>query len=68
MIELIYGRAGSEADILFEKDGKSFNVKLKRVDANAIKWHVHNAPAKQDPECRIKRKTNGSHSSRRTAE
>ncbi len=53
MIELIYGRAGSEADILFETDGKSYSVKLKRVDANAIKWHVHNAPAKQDPEGRI---------------
>ncbi len=51
-IELIYGRAGSEEDLLFEKDGKSYCAKLKRVDANGIKWHVYNAPAKQDPESR----------------
>jgi C-terminal processing protease CtpA/Prc len=52
-IELIYGRAGSEEELLFEKDGNSYSVKLKRVDANGIKWHVYNAAAKQDTESRI---------------
>ncbi len=51
-IELIYGRAGSEADLLFEKDGKSCSAKLKRVDANTIKWHAYSAPDRQDPESR----------------
>ena len=36
--ELLYGKSGSEAVITLEKEGKQFDVKLKRRDATGIKW------------------------------
>ncbi len=48
MIELMYGRAGSEADLLFEKDGKQYYVRLKRTDARGIKWYDPGISVKSD--------------------
>ncbi|MCR5086838.1 MAG: hypothetical protein K6B39_05545 [Lachnospiraceae bacterium] len=46
-IELLYGRAGSEAILTFEKDGKAFDVSLRRVDATQIKWCDYGMPKAQ---------------------
>ena len=43
-IELLYGKEGSEALLTFEKDGKSFDVTLRRVDATGIKWSNSGMP------------------------
>lgn len=47
MIELLYGRAGSEVVLTLEKDGKEFDVRLRRVDATGIKWYTSGMPVPQ---------------------
>lgn len=44
MIELLYGRAGSEAVLTFGKDGQEFDVRLQRTDARGIKWYASGMP------------------------
>ena len=44
MIELLYGKAGSEAVLTLEKDGKEFDVRMQRVDATGIKWYASGMP------------------------
>ncbi len=44
MIELLYGRADSKAVLTFEKDGKTFDVSMRRVDATKIKWYDSGMP------------------------
>ena len=47
VIELLYGKAGSEVLLTFEKDGKLFDVSLRRTDAAQIKWYASGLPVPQ---------------------
>lgn len=47
LIELLYGKAGSEAVLTFEKDGKEFDVCMQRTDPTKIKWDATGMPIPQ---------------------
>lgn len=44
LIELLCGKADSEAVLTLEKDGKVFDVCLKRTDPAGIKWYASGMP------------------------
>ena len=44
LIELLWGKAGSEAVLTFDKDGKEFDVRIQRTDATEIKWYSDGMP------------------------
>ena len=39
MTELMYGRAGSSASLTIEKDGREFDITLRREDPAKIRWY-----------------------------
>ena len=45
MNELVFGRRGSSAVFTFEKDGRQFDVRLKRSDPARIAWSSAEIPA-----------------------
>ncbi len=47
LIELLCGKAGSEAVLTLEKDGKEFDVRIQRTDATEIKWYSDGMPVSQ---------------------
>lgn len=44
LIELLWGKAGSEAVLRLEKDGKEFDACLQRTDPAGIKWYSDGLP------------------------
>ncbi len=44
LIELLCGKAGSEAVLTLEKEGKEFDIRIQRTDATEIKWYSDGMP------------------------